>query len=373
MKAMWRWLGTKQRSRLQISKIGENSLIVNFIIPGDINLPTGGYRYDKRIIREWEKIGIHCNLISLKGDFPFPTSAAIDDAVAKIAELPQADICVVDGLAGGAMPQFMQQLSTSSPVVALVHHPLYLESGLDVSDSAHLKQKEQDGLAHVCGVVTTSPTTSRTVKDFFEIDPGKITTVVPGVARGKLAKPHIDGPIQILCIGSLIERKGHRYLIDALKELIRYDWTLDCFGMQDEASCLFKEINQMIEAHQLSNRITLHGNVSDRQIEEAYSTAHLFVLPSLFEGYGMAYAEAIVRGLPVIGTTAGAIPETVPEACGILVEPENTEELREALEKLLIDKDLLEKYRIGAVTTAEDFPTWESSAVNFKGFLEQYI
>lgn len=347
-------------------------MVINFIIPGDIDLPTGGYRYDKRILQEWKSAGLDFNLINLEGDFPFPSDDAIANAIRSIETLPEADICVVDGLAGGAFPELMAQLATHSPVVSLLHHPLCLENGLSDAQARDLEERERRGLTHVTGIVTTSPTTKSVVADLFGVNPDSIQTVLPGVERGELSKPHQAGPVRLLCIGSLIERKGHKYLVEALGMLPNIEWTLDCFGMLDIHSDLYKELEHQIDATGMNDRITLHGAVSDDEIELAYQDAHLFVLPSLYEGYGMAYAEAIVRGLPIIGTNAGAIPDTVPKSCGLLVDPMNSKQLKSAIETMLSGNDTLIKFRAGCLNAAASFPTWKTSAVKFANILENW-
>ena len=99
--------------------------------------------------------------------------------------------------------------------------------------------------------------------------------------------------------------------------------------------------------------------------------ADLFVLASRFEGYGMAYAEAIAHGLPVIGTTAGAIPDTVPAGAGILVAPDDAAALARALRRLIENPD--ERQPAGGIAAraaARQLPTWQDSAKIFSRMLE---
>ena len=83
----------------------------------------------------------------------------------------------------------------------------------------------------------------------------------------------------------------------------------------------------------------------------------------------MAFAEALTQGLPVVGTTAGAIPETVPGDAGILVPPGDMPALREALRRLLTDRALLHRLREGAARAR--FPTWSDAADAFARQLAQ--
>ncbi|MGZ5844855.1 MAG: glycosyltransferase, partial [Xanthobacteraceae bacterium] len=99
-----------------------------------------------------------------------------------------------------------------------------------------------------------------------------------------------------------------------------------------------------------------------------YASADLFVLPSRFEGYGMAYAEAIAHGVPVIGTNAGAIPETVPVDAGVLVPPDDVDILAATLQRLMDNPAERERLAAGARATA--FPSWRGQAALFARALE---
>ena len=95
--------------------------------------------------------------------------------------------------------------------------------------------------------------------------------------------------------------------------------------------------------------------LSAQQLASLYATSDLFVLPSRFEGYGMAFAEAIAHGLPVIGTTAGAIPQTVPAGAGILVQPDDVDALASALRRLIEGRFLvLDEVRLAATERGRD-------------------
>jgi len=341
-----------------------------FVIPGDINLPTGGYRYDKEIINAWKASGIDVKLVSLEGNYPFPTSADKAKAIAAIDTFPKADIAVVDGLLGGAAPDFIDALSQVMPVTALIHHPLCLENGLDEDTAKTLEASEQKGLEFVSHIITTSPATTKTVFNLFGFDRDKIHTVLPGVKRTQISKGSKSQTVHLLCVGSVIERKGHKILLKALSALKHLDWRLDCYGSTAFDEKLFDELQDFINCEGLSDKVKFHGAVSDELLEASYVKSDVFVLPSLFEGYGMVYAEAIVCGLPVIATTAGAIPDTVPETCGILAEPDNVKSLKEALEKMISDDALRNNYKQGALDAAADFPTWQSSANQFAEILK---
>jgi len=96
----------------------------------------------------------------------------------------------------------------------------------------------------------------------------------------------------------------------------------------------------------------------------------IFVLASRFEGYGMALAEAIAHGLPVVSTTAGAIPDTVPAGAGLLVPPDNTTALAQALRRLIADPPERQRLATNARAAAAKLPTWQDSARLFAGAIE---
>jgi glycosyltransferase involved in cell wall biosynthesis len=99
----------------------------------------------------------------------------------------------------------------------------------------------------------------------------------------------------------------------------------------------------------------------------------VFVLASRFEGYGMALAEAIAHGLPVVSTTAGAIPDTIPTGTGLLVPPNDVAALAQSLRRLISDRAERQRLAMNARAAAAQLPTWQESARLFAGAIETAI
>jgi glycosyltransferase involved in cell wall biosynthesis len=178
--------------------------------------------------------------------------------------------------------------------------------------------------------------------------------------------------VALLAVGSIVPRKGYDVLIAALAGLTDLPWRLTIAG-DDRDPATAARLRADIEHHKLGPRISLLGAVSASRLAELYALSELFVLPSRYEGFGMAYAEAIAHGLPVIGTTAGAIPETVPASAGVLIPPDDVAALAATLRRLIENKDERADLAAGARTAAGQLPTWAKSAKLFSDAIERVV
>jgi len=131
-----------------------------FAVPGDLATPTGGYAYDRRMIAELAALGWRTDVVNLGEGFPRPTADTRAAACARLAALPSAAPIVIDGLAFGVLPEAAKKMQASHLLVALVHHPLALESGLSADEAAGLHVSERVALAAARYVVTTSAATA---------------------------------------------------------------------------------------------------------------------------------------------------------------------------------------------------------------------
>jgi glycosyltransferase involved in cell wall biosynthesis len=342
-----------------------------FAVPGDLATPTGGYGYDRRMMAELGNLGWQIDHLNLGERFPWPDEATRADARRRLSAVPAGRPIAVDGLALGVLPEIVLQLAGRNPLLALVHHPLALEWGLSVAQADALRRSEREALATVQGVVVTSPATAKLVASDYGVPAERITVARPGSDPAPLAQGSHDGIVQLLSVGAVVPRKGFDVLIPALATLANLPWRLTIAGDltrdRDTAARLVTDIAR----YALGDRIAALGAVSPERLAALYAEADLFVLASRFEGYGMAYAEAIARGLPVIGSDAGAIPDTVPPDARLLVASGDIEALAEALRRVIGDAGLRRQLADAARAAAPQLPTWRQSAEIFAAALER--
>lgn len=343
---------------------------VAFAVPGNLDTPTGGYAYDKRILAELRALGWHVDVVDLGSDFPRPSAPSLRQAGERVAALDAANPIVIDGLAFGVMDEAAARLGASRKLVALVHHPLAYESGISPGDAERFRVSERAALAHVRHVVVTSPATGRLLQNEYAVKAERITVVKPGNERIAAAPRADQGSVSLLAVGSLVPRKGYDVLIAALAPLRDLPWTLAVAGDATRDPATTEKLKSDIVSHGLSNRVVLLGAVPDERLAALYGEAHAFVLASRFEGYGMAYAEAIAHGLPVIATRTGAVPETVPPEAALFVEPDDAAGLSDALRRLIEDRALRARLSAAACNAARNLPTWRESGELFSRVLE---
>lgn len=350
-----------------------------FVYPGDLTSPTGGYAYDRRMIEGLERRGWQIQLISLGEGYPFLDAAQKDYARSQLLNLAQGVPMVIDGLALGALPELVSEIANRYPVIALIHHPLAFEYGLKDPEIKLLKHSETEALKHVVGVIANSPTTARDLNQHYGVNAERVHVVLPGTDRARRLEHRIQknvddfSPVNLLSVGSIIPRKGFHDLILALVPLMELPWTLTIAGDTSRHAEAYARLKIDIKHYHLEDRVKVLGVVTNEALENLYAKADIFVLASLFEGYGMVFAEAMAHGLPIIATSGGAIPDTVPKEAGLLVAPGDVPALTTALKTLILDPPYRARLSSGALQAALLQPTWEESIQNFESALNYFI
>jgi glycosyltransferase involved in cell wall biosynthesis len=340
-------------------------------VPGSLDTATGGYIYDRRVLEGLERLGWRTRAHSLDPSFPHPTPAALRAARGVLANIAARSIVVIDGLAFAGLERVLVDAADRLSIVALIHHPLALETGIDAHDQRLLEQTERAALAYAHRVIVTSQWTARTLAT-YRVPIERLRVVEPGtdVSLANRAVRDSSETLNLLCVGTLTARKGHAVLVEALAELRDRRWHLSCAGSLTRDRRTVEELSRRITRLRLANRISLLGDVDAETLERYYERADLFVLASYLEGYGMALAEAVARGLPIVSTTGGAIPETVPADASMLVRPGDSRALAKALGELMDDSGKREQLARNARAARARLPSWDDAARKFAAALD---
>lgn len=333
--------------------------VVHFAVPGDLATPTGGYGYDRRLMAGLGDLGWQVRRIALPDGFPRPDAAARAAARRAFAGPPDGATLMVDGLALGVLPEVAAEAAARLRLVALVHHPLGDEAGLAPGEGAALLASEAAALAHAGTVICTSNATAARLASGLGVGPDRIVVAPPGVQPAPRS-PGAGDPPMILSVGSLIPRKRHDVLIDALAAIADRPWRARIVGSATLDPACARALAARIAAAGLGGRIALTGAATD--VRALMAGADVFALASEYEGYGMAFAEALSQGLPVVACRAGAIADLVPEAAGGLAPAGDVAAFARVLAALLDDPARRRAAAEAAWRAGLALPRWSDTA-----------
>ncbi len=338
---------------------------IAFVVPGRLDQLTGGYLFERHIVEGLRARGRMVRVIELSARDPIADYAMI-------AAIPDGARTVVDGLALTSLGEVVAAQAHRLRVIAFVHGPLAQETDLLPAAAQRAARREAALLSRVRGVLCPSRKTGAAVEG-YGISSERIAVVSPGTAKPKRPPRLRRGPVRaLLCVANVVPRKGHEVLVEALARIVDLDWSLACVGSLERDRTTVRAVLRKIRATGLGRRITLTGERPPQAVERAYREADAFVLPSLHEGYGMVYAEAMVHGLPVIATTAGAIPETVPPQAGLLVPPGNPLTLARAVRRVIAQPAFAARLAAGSRAAGTLLPSWSQATQAWEAAFDRF-
>ena len=330
-----------------------------FAIPGDMYRKTGGFIYERKLLETLQASGLNIAHLLFPAGFADPTPAEMAQAIAHLAALPADAPVIIDGLVYGAIdPKGLD--TVQAPMVAMIHHPLGLEAGLDADRAAFLLRNEADALSRATHVIVPSPHTAMTLAQDFGVPREKISIALPGFDRPTGTSMPAAPPL-ILSVGLLAERKGHDVLLNALAEITDLDWQAQIVGGAHDPAVAQKLKDQCAELG-LTTRVDFVGTLDAEDLQDRYRAATVFALATRYEGYGMGFGEAMTHGLPIVTCRAGAVPDTVPNGAGRLVPVDAPHDFAAALRETLTKPDLRTQMAQTSRAAGAALPTWQDTA-----------
>ncbi|MER6957452.1 MULTISPECIES: glycosyltransferase family 4 protein [unclassified Streptomyces] len=349
---------------------------VHFVMPGGVDdpaNPSGGNAYDRRLCLDLPGFGwqVHKHLAS--GSWPRPEAAARAELARTLREFPDGTVVLIDGLVACGVPEIIAPEAERLRLAVLVHLPLGDERGLAPEVAAELDAKERAVLRAVPAVIATSEWAVRRLVSHHGLAPERVHVAAPGADIAPLASG-TDGVSRLLCVAAVTPRKGQHRLVEALAAARDLPWSCVCVGGLGQDPEYVTHLRGLIAKYGLEDRLQLAGPKAGAELDAAYASADLMVLTSYAETYGMAVTEALARGIPVLATDVGGLPEAVGRAPdggvpGILVPPEDPAALAVELRGWFGEADVRRRLKAAARGRRAALNGWASTAQSLAGVL----
>ncbi|MEU2537464.1 glycosyltransferase family 4 protein [Streptomyces iakyrus] len=368
-----------QHASLKNAEIIPMSLrTVHFVLPGGVDdpaAPSGGNAYDRRVCLDLPGFGWQVTKHAVAGDWPRPGADARNALARTLSGLPDGAAVLLDGLVACGVPEIVVPEAERLSMAVLVHLPLGDETGLDAAVAAELDAKERTVLRAVPAVIGTSDWAVRRLVSHHGLPPERVHVAAPGADIAPLA-PGTDGVSRLLCVAAVTPRKGQHRLVEALAAVRELPWSCVCVGALTQDPEYVAHLRSLIAEHGLEDRLELAGPKSGPALDASYATADLMVLTSYAETYGMAVTEALARGIPVMATDVGGLPEAVGRAPdggvpGILVPPENPAAIAAELRGWFGEADVRRRLKAAARSRRAALDGWATTAQSLAAVLRR--
>ncbi len=337
---------------------------VHVVVPEGVDDPTrpsGGNAYDRRVCDGLAGLGWTVHVHAVPGAWPRPDAAAFAALAGAVEAIPDGAVVLLDGLVASTAPDVLVPQASRLRLVALVHMPL----GQGAADG-DTRARERAVLSAATAVVTTSGWSRGALLGMYALPDDHVHVAEPGVDPADLAPGTPDGGA-LLCVAAVIPGKGHDVLLDALAALAGLSWQCVCVGSLDRDPAFAGDLRRRARSAGLDERVRFTGPQTGADLDGSYAAADVLVLPSRGETYGMVVTEALARGLPVVATEVGGVPEALGHAAdgtrpGLLVPPDDSAALGAALRAWLGDPALRGRLRRAARERRATLGGWSTTA-----------
>jgi len=349
---------------------------VHFVMPGGVDdpaAPSGGNAYDRRVSLDLPGFGWQVLKHAVDGEWPRPAADARAELARTLSELPDGAAVLLDGIVACGVPEIIVPEADRLSLAVLVHLPLGDETGLEAAVAAELDAKERTVLRAVSAVIGTSEWAVRRLVSHHGLAPERVHVATPGADIAPLASG-TDGVSRLLCVAAVTPRKGQHRLVESLAAAADLPWTCVCVGGLGHDPEYVDHLRGLIKQYGLQDRLHLAGPQAGAELDASYASADLMVLMSYAETYGMAVTEALARGIPVLATDVGGLPEAVGRAPdggvpGILVPPEDPAALAAELRGWFGEADVRRRLKAAARGRRAALDGWATTARSLAGVL----
>jgi len=347
---------------------------VHVVVPDGIDdpaRPSGGNTYDRRICRGLAELGWLVHERAVPGSWPWPDAAARASLEKVIAAIPDDAVVLLDGLIASTVPEVLVPAADRLRLVVIMHMPLGRPPPGD--EAVDTSTPERAVLSRAAAIITTSPWTRRWLLERYALPAGQVHVAEPGTDAADLAPGTPTGG-ELLCVAALTPNKGYDLLLAALAAVADLPWRCVCVGALVRDPGFVERLRHQAGQDGISDRVLFAGPRVGADLDAAYAAADVLVLASRGETYGMVVTEAIARGLPVVATAVGGLPEALGRGAGggrpgLLVRPGDTAAFAGALRCWLSDAELRQRLRHAARERRETLSGWSQTSLRISHVL----
>ena len=349
-----------------------STMKLGFLIYGSLDTLSGGYMYDRMLVDYLRAQGDTVEVISL----PWRNYAAhlTDNFTFKLPS--DLDILIEDELNHPSLIRANRR-PHPYPIISLVHHLRCSELRPKWQNDLY-RVVEKKYLQSVDGFIFNSETTKGVVNNLIGNSLPEVVAFPPtdrfgeAISEEKIKERSKKKELNILFLGNVIERKGLLTLLQAI-QLSTLNLRLDIVGSLTSEPQYAKTIQSFIAENDLSSFVFLHGALNNQPLIDKLKQAHILVVPSTYEGFGIVYLEGMGFGLPAVGTTLGAASEVIDDGqTGFLIQPGDAQGLAEKLQLLSERRDLLLEMSLAARSRYQRQPKWNQTASQIREFLRSF-
>lgn len=337
-----------------------SGLAIALMVPAPFTTVSGGYGYGRRMVAGLGARGHAVRVVELGGRHPLADAAAEAAAWQAIAGLAPREVPVIDGLALPAFARAAEAVAHAG-AVGLIHHPTPLEKGLSEPEAALLREREARLLPQLARLIATSRATARALAG-MGIAEARIGVVEPGTDPAPRARGSQGAGCSILSLGAAVPRKGHDLLLRALGRLTDLDWRLTIVGSLERDRAHAASLAALAGDLAIAERVAFAGEIGEAALDALWAATDLFALATWHEGYGMAVAEALKRGIPC---APPEVSDLVPIDAGVIVPPGDWTALSRAMRRPIFDTALRHRMSDAAFAAGARLPGWETQAEAF--------
>jgi glycosyltransferase involved in cell wall biosynthesis len=321
---------------------------------------TGGYVYNSQLVEAISRQGTAVVPLMLETGFPSVPPLERAELGRRLARLGSDALILTDHIHLCDLLDVFDE--TPVCVATIFHHSLVVEHGdRDDRQARDLRAREQRAMDRSRRILVTSYETARYVCAHYGVEAKRIHVAMPGnalVARAPVGQRGL--PISILSVGAVVPRKRYGYSVEVAAALGESDWRWTIVGDPDRYPQHLADLRQQVSDLGLADRLVFLGDVSDAALEALWQASDLYVAASYYEGYGMAVAEALRHGVPVITTASGAVSSWASQAV-IQAPADDAAGMAGLIRPLLSDPQHLRALSDPAWAFGQTLPSWEET------------